>query len=592
MNKTVTVNIGGIVFHIDENAYERFKHYLESIRSHFTTADGRDEIMQDIESRIAEMFQERVKDSKQVITLDDVEEVTSLMGKPEDFGGEQAEKEEEPVQTGPVKRRMFRNPDDKMLGGVCSGIAAYFDIDAVWIRLVLAISFFVFGSGFLLYIILWIIIPEAKNATEKLQMKGEPVTVSNIQKNVKEEMEALKKRMDEISKGGSKKAGTVVGRILEAIGEVFVFIFKVIGKIIAAFFVFIGIVMVFVIVASIFALLGVPGTHIPNMWHSIFNSHAQFAWSFIGILLVVAIPFLMLAYAGLRMLFNMKKGSRVIGLTAFGLWMLGLFICLYNGVSVSREFRVKENVRREVALSAVPSKTLYLEMNESKNSEKNYDNDFSSDFDWNFRESSRVIINGEEYTSGRVKLDIVRSQTDSFELTEIFYANGPSRKEAAEFASRINYSFSQKDSVFSFNRLFTVDKDQRFRNQHVQLLLKIPVGKRVHLDGLMKGFIYDIDNVDDIYESDMLNRTWEMSEKGLKCIDCTGEENSISGARVYVHGDEDGEDVNIDESGVHIHGSTKVDIDSNGAVVKDHGKEIIKIDKDGVIVNTKDKKKK
>lgn len=198
MNKTVTVNIGGIVFHIDENAYERFKQYLEAIRSHFTTAEGRDEIMQDIESRIAEMFQDRIKDSKQVITLEDVEEVTIQMGRPEQFGDEAAHEEqsksERPeVQEGPVKRRLFRNPDDKLLGGVCSGVANYFDIDAVWVRLAFAFIFFVFGSGFLLYILLWIIVPEAKTTAEKLQMRGEPVTISNIEKNVKEEMEQIRK---------------------------------------------------------------------------------------------------------------------------------------------------------------------------------------------------------------------------------------------------------------------------------------------------------------------------------------------------------------------------------------------------------------
>src|ERR1043165_3180703 len=169
MNKTVTVNIGGIVFHIDENAYEKFKQYLESIRSHFTTADGRDEIMQDIEARIAEMFQERVKDSKQVITLGDVEEVTRQMGRPEEFGesGESREPEVEQASNEPsmpVKRRLFRNPDEKMLGGVCSGIANYFDIDIVWVRLAFVLLFFLYSTGFWFYIVLWIIIPEARTA--------------------------------------------------------------------------------------------------------------------------------------------------------------------------------------------------------------------------------------------------------------------------------------------------------------------------------------------------------------------------------------------------------------------------------------------
>src|SRR6185436_4374281 len=194
----------------------------------------------------------------------------------------------------------------------CSGIAAYFDLDPVWIRLAFAISLFVFGAGVGLYIVLWIIIPEAKNAADKLQMRGEAVTVSNIQKNVKEEMEQVKNRMDDFRKEGGKKAGTVVGRIFEAIGEVFVMIFKVIGKIIAFFFIFIGIIIGFALFVSMFAIMGVPGTHIPNMWQSIFQSHSQFVLSYIGVILVIGIPFLMLAYAGLRSLLNLKKGSRVI----------------------------------------------------------------------------------------------------------------------------------------------------------------------------------------------------------------------------------------------------------------------------------------
>ena len=527
MNKTVTVNIGGIVFHIDENAYEKFKLYLEAIRVHFTTADGRDEIMQDIESRIAEMFQERIRDSKQVITLDDVDDVTRLMGQPEEFGGseeKQAEAEEQ-IHSGPVKRRLFRNPDDKLLGGVCSGISAYFDVDPIWIRLCFVLSFFYFGIGFGLYIILWIVIPEAKNAAEKLQMKGEPVTVSNIQKSVKEEMESLKKRVDDFSKDGGKKAGTVVGRIFEAIGEVFVMIFKVIRKLIAVFFILIGLAIAFAMFVSLYGLMGLPGTHIPHMWHNIFNTQAQFTWSFIGVVLLIGIPFLMLAYAGLRILFNMKKGSNVIGSTALGLWILGLVLCLYNGAVISREFSEKENVRKELPLASSTSKIIYLDMNDSKNSEKNYEKDFRDDFDWTFGGHRRFIINGKEYSSGRVKLDIVKSKSDHYELAEILYANGPNRKEAAEFASRINYSFSQSDSLIAFNRFFTVPKDERFRNQHLQLLLKMPVGTQVRLDRNLEGFIYDIDNINDIYDSDMLGRTWEMTERGLKCIDCDGTEN-------------------------------------------------------------------
>jgi phage shock protein PspC (stress-responsive transcriptional regulator) len=617
MNKTVTVNIGGIVFHIDENAYDRFKQYLEAIRGHFTTAEGRDEIMQDIESRIAEMFMARIKDSKQVITLEDVDEVTKQMGKPEDFGGSaepsDASSSATATTTTSAKKRIFRNPDDKMLGGVCSGVAAYVDTDPIWFRLAFAVCFFCFGFGFLLYIILWILIPEAKTTTEKLQMRGEPVTVSNIEKNVKEELDHLKKKVDEFSKGGiAKRSGTIVGRILEAIGEVFIILFKVLGKIIAAFFIFIGIIVTIALLFSMLALMGVPGIQYPHVLDNIFRSGSQFAITFIGAVLVVGIPFIMLAYTGLRLLFNIKKHSRVIGFTALGLWLAGLVICTVNGFYISKQFARQENVRKEITLAQPASNMVYLELNTKKNDGDKYDDDDSNLDCWDMDRSRQVVIDGKEYTCGRVQLDILKSPTDSFELTEIFYARGQGRKEAAERASHIAYSFAQRDSLIVFEKFFTVDRSELFRAQKVQLILRLPVGARVHLDNSLRGFIYDVDNLENIYDHYMTNRTWEMTEKGLRCMDCNGKEKTIDGNNwdsgddefdfdnggIHVHS-EHGDEVHIDKYGVHINGRDNVGaknfstltIDENGVQVKQDGKDVIKIDKDGVVIDTKEKKK-
>ncbi|MFN8145421.1 MAG: PspC domain-containing protein [Bacteroidia bacterium] len=581
MNKTVTVNIGGIVFHIDENAYERFKQYLEAIRSHFTTAEGRDEIMQDIESRIAEMFQERVKDSKQVITLEDVEEVTIQMGRPDQFGDESAR--EEPshaeraaVTEGPVKRRLFRNPDDKLLGGVCSGIANYFDIDAVWVRLAFAFVFFVFGSGFLLYILLWIIVPEAKTTAEKLQMKGEPVTISNIEKNVKEEMEQVKKNTSD----SGKKAGTVVGRIFEAIGEVIKFFFILLGKLIAIFFMFIGIVVAFAAFISLLALLKIPGTHYPAIWHYAFASETHFVLGFIGVVLLVGIPFLMLAYAGARMLFNIKKSSRIVGFTALGLWLTGVGICLVIGIRLAGEFSEKESVRKEISLVTPASKIMTVEMNGSKNEEKKYD---ESEYDED--EDFYLNINDNRFFSQKVKLDIVKSPNDSFQLVEILYARGNSRKNAIDNASHIIYTFTQNEGTLKLDRHFTLNQDEKYRAQKIQLLLRVPVGAKVKLDESLKPYIYDIDNIENVLDRDMLNRTWIMTDRGLHCVDCDGTESTLGGEEIHINGD-DGSQIHIDENGIIINGSEgdKVKVDSMGISIHEHGKDRILINKKGMKV--------
>lgn len=578
MNKTVTVNIGGIVFHIDENAYDKFKFYLESIRGHFTSEEGRDEIMQDIEARIAEMFQERIRDAKQVITLEDVDVVTRQMGKPEDFAGEE-EKESPrtmPPMEGQLKRRLYRNPDDKLLGGVCSGISSYFDLDPVWIRLAFVFIFFAFGSGFLLYIILWIVIPEAKTTTEKLQMKGEPVTVSNIEKNIKEEMGQVRSRINDFGKGTGKKAGTAIGRIFEAIGEVIRFIFIAIGKLIAILFLFIGLLVAFCMVVSLLALIGIPGTTYPDLWRHTFQTGFQFALAFVSVVIVVGIPFLMLAYAGARMLFNIRKSSRVVSFTALGLWLVAAGILLVLGLKVASQFHDDATVRKEVVLSPPSSKVIKLQTGSGTKKEKDY-------FGWGSPEAifdHELSIQDSMLFSNEIKLDIVKSPDSLFSLTEMLYSRGSSGLAAKENAVRIRYGFSQEDSLISFNNYFTLDRAETYRGQKVQLVLKVPVGGRIFLDSSLDHFIYDIDNINDILDHSMLGRTWEMTGKGLKCLDCDGTEDVLGSG----NDDDENSSIHIDKNGVHISqpDGDKVVIDSNGVYIREDGKDVIRIDGSGV----------
>ena len=148
------MNLSGIIFHIEEDAYDMLNKYLSTIKGYFKDSDGRDEIMSDIESRIAEMLQEKVNKTKQAVLMSDVESVISVMGKPEDFAGENessenkqsASSENNTYSPNTTRRRVFRDPDDKVLGGVCSGISSYFDFDPIWLRAAFAISFFVFGT--------------------------------------------------------------------------------------------------------------------------------------------------------------------------------------------------------------------------------------------------------------------------------------------------------------------------------------------------------------------------------------------------------------------------------------------------------------
>ena len=199
MNKVFQVNIGGMVFSVDDLAYDKLKNYMDSLRSHFNKTEGKEEIISDIESRIGEILKERMRPSREVVNMEDVDYIVSAMGNPEDFSGAEEEanagantngnsssgRQQEYSNPGAQSggRRLFRDPDNKRLGGVCSGLSMYFGIsDPIWLRLAFAIGFFTFGSGFLLYIILWLVIPKARTIADKMEMRGEDVNIHNIKK--------------------------------------------------------------------------------------------------------------------------------------------------------------------------------------------------------------------------------------------------------------------------------------------------------------------------------------------------------------------------------------------------------------------------
>ena len=170
MKRTFTANINGLIFHIDEDAYDRLQAYMRSIKTHFANQDGTDEITSDIESRIAELMQLLITPQKQVITIEDVESIIKQLGEPQEMSEEeepQKEEKEKRAYSSNVGKRFFRDPDNKVISGVCAGIAAYFNIDPVIIRILFVVFFLIGGSSFWVYIVLWIAIPEAKTSVEK-----------------------------------------------------------------------------------------------------------------------------------------------------------------------------------------------------------------------------------------------------------------------------------------------------------------------------------------------------------------------------------------------------------------------------------------
>ena len=193
MKKTFSVNLGNMVYSIDDDAYLVLKDYLDSIEVYFAGDKDREDIMNDIEGRISELFSSMLNQGKQVLSVKDVEQVINIMGDPREISGNETKKASyyrREYSSRP--RRLYRDPDDRVIGGVCGGLGAYFNIDPLIMRIIFIILFFVF-FGLIIYIVLWIVVPEARTTIQKLEMRGDPVNVSNIGKFVKDEYESVKR---------------------------------------------------------------------------------------------------------------------------------------------------------------------------------------------------------------------------------------------------------------------------------------------------------------------------------------------------------------------------------------------------------------
>ena len=348
MKKTFNINLGGIVFHIDEDAYDLLDKYLSNLRIHFSKEEGAEEIVHDMELRISELFSERLGEKKQVITLTDVEEIIAQMGKPEEFAEEDATQdtnEYNKEEKGP--KRLFRDPDNKVIGGVCSGIAAYLGWDVTAVRIIfiaLALPFILNGSLILngvviAYIIAWIIIPEANTAAEKLSMKGMKVNVENIGKTVTDGFEKVNDYVK------SDKPRSILHKIGEAIVSVVGFLVKAVLVIAAICFTPVLFILLVVCFSLLMAAIGVIGS-LPAFfyhampvvdWSVVTSSPVPTTLLAVSGILVIGIPivgfihFLMSTFGGWKaMPFAARMTLLVLWLIALG---VGTFFMINFGMA-------------------------------------------------------------------------------------------------------------------------------------------------------------------------------------------------------------------------------------------------------------------
>lgn len=334
MKKTLTVNLGGTVFHIDEDAYRLLDNYLSNLKLHFRRQAGADEIVNDIELRISELFSEKLTAGSQVITIADVEEVIVRMGKPEEM--ETGAEEEKTFSYTTTRRRLYRNPDDRMLGGVIGGLSVYLGWDTTWFRLIF-IFCAIFGFKLLipLYIICWIVIPEARTAAEKLNMRGEAVTMENIGKTVTDGFERVANNVNDYVKSDKPRTSMQrTGDTLMMVVGWFLKICLVIFAIVCSpvLFVF-GIVFVALLFAAIVVAIS-GGAALISLFPAIDfvlpTSPLSAIVMYIAGILVVGIPLVSIIFAIFRPVFNWQPMVSGLKWTLLILWIVSatiFFVC-------------------------------------------------------------------------------------------------------------------------------------------------------------------------------------------------------------------------------------------------------------------------
>lgn len=646
MKQVININFQGRVVPIEVTAFDLLKNYTESLNRHFANEEGKEEIINDIESRIGELFQERITKGATCITEDDVHAIIKNMGRPEEFEtmeGTQAQAsstsaENQDSYAGSNQqagnKRLFRDENDKVLGGVCSGLANYFNIDVVIVRIIFVVLLFS-GIGFLtyiimwiavpssattqiggtrkklfrdpdekiiagvcsgignyfginawiprvlfllpflsfvsrwgnwgfgdfgdivrftfsptsliVYIILWIVIPEALTTSEKLEMKGEKVDLNSIKASVMEEMKGVGKKAEKFGKEASsvvsEKAGMVAGDVKNftrrnrgGLGNVIAMIAKIFAYFIIGCVGFALVMALFGLAIASIGLFPLKDFLIGGDYQNLF------AWG--TLMFFIAVPIIGIITWIIRKIAGSKNNGKMLGFAFGSMWVIGwvCFILLISSISRDFNYSSKNLTEQEIALTNPSVDKLEIT---ARSPMFKYSPARSLRFEpfEGIKEDTAYINN--------IEVRIVKAVNDSFKVTVVKKAMGRFRNIAEENAARIQYSGVQTDSVLLMDRGIAINKTDKFRNQRVVMTIYVPAGKRIKVDKSINWF-NDVhfgskwDN-DWYYDSDYDAQDWR-----------TGVEYKMGA---------DGKLYNLNGQPAGRHGKTKVTINANGIEV-------------------------
>jgi phage shock protein PspC (stress-responsive transcriptional regulator) len=596
MKKIININLSGRVIPIEDAAYENLQRYIESLRGYFANEEGRDEITNDIESRIAELMSDKITKGAAAITEADIEAIISSMGRVEDFEKADAADNTTSSQTGSStfstaatgfkrsKGRLYRDRSDKLLGGVCAGISSYLNIDPAIVRLLFAIiTFGGFGTGvviyillwiilpakdiegyvgkrlfrnpenkiiggvsggiaayfgketwvvriifaaplilyillstlggifnafdgpnfedifagsltgtfILAYIVLWIVLPEARSPFEKMEMRGEKVDVNSIRQNVQGSMDDLKNRAqawgEEVRQSaetlGSKasefantRSKTFAAEVRQSARPVASGLGHVLGVLFKSFFLFVAGVIAFALfmIVIVFTLGGIARPFNDFLLNGFWQT--TFLWS--TLVFFLAVPMIAIITWIVRRLMKVRSKNSYLGWTFGGLWTLGWVSLFLFIASMTKDWRYYNNVRQEVSLSQAAMNKMTIRVDEPEVR-------YSGTFDWindNDHDNGGWDINEDSIRMSNIKIRVEKSSDSNYHVAVIRYSAGRNRKDASQRADKIEYTVNSIDSALILGSGLGVGKADKFRGQKVMVEVQVPVGKQLRFD--------------------------------------------------------------------------------------------------------------
>lgn len=477
MNKTVSINIGGLFFHIDDNAYNQLNTYFNTIKNSLSE-DSKEEVMHDIETRVAELLGARIVPDKQVINHMDIDYIISVMGKPEDYIIDQEQENNFTQQAAPNyaaygKRKLFRDTENGKISGVSTGIAHYIGVDPIWVQLFFILIVLAgFGSGILVYIGFWLLVPAAVTTSDKLLMHGEPITVSNIEKKIKEGYDKVSNTFQEYDpKTFKKKVNTGVDKSVSSIERVLVGIAKAIAIAIGVFLMIISLcgmaaVTIFSGLITFYHLFD------PNMQFGLTEQIVGegFNTTLFGILVFFSsiIPLLFLFLLSIKIINpNSKPIGKYFTLSMIALWILALFGWIYFGITTGMQNSTKANVTQTEFIELAKKDTLMVYMNNNAF--------YSTDPTPNFTKKMTLDQGDNNILySNRVEIEFRESQDGTYSTIIERSAKENSLKNAKQIANQINYQYNIENNKLRLDNYFTSAPKNFTNDQRVYIYVYVP----------------------------------------------------------------------------------------------------------------------